>query len=449
MGEEQNTCVNKSQIVSESSCQEEELQLIPGLPDEIAMECLIRVPYQFHSNMKSVCHSWQKFISHPFFYQQRLKSGSSERLVCLVQPLPQLDSTDSLTTASATATAAAVTSKEEKQIQSSPQFALCIYNATHDIWQRTRPQGGIPMFCQCLALPSSGKVLLLGGWDPTTLEPVPDVYIVDLTGADGCRWRRGASMSVSRSFFACALVGPSKVFVAGGHDSQKNALRSAEVYDVDKNEWRKLPDMIEERDECQGLAWDGDSRFWVVSGYGTETQGQFRSDAEFYDPDTESWSKVDAFWPFSSTSPRGATAMVSINRNQFQRWWFFGGEQQQLHQQRRICGEMKGTENMRWEIVNSILLPERITGTNPCMISLGDDEDKVNNNNNHSVFVMSGSVRRSSSSSSSKSCSCNECDYEGAFILESDCSNGTTKWNHIHTPAGFSGFPFSVCYVTI
>ncbi|KAJ9173914.1 hypothetical protein P3X46_017001 [Hevea brasiliensis] len=443
MGEEENTSVKNSLMVSESSYKEEELQLIPGLPDEIAMECLVRVPYQFHSNMKSVCHTWQNSISHPYFYQQRRKSGTSEHLVCLVQPLPQSDSIDLLTTATATA---AVTNKEDKQIQSPPQFALSIYNATHDIWQRTRPQGGIPMFCQCLALPSSRKVLLLGGWDPTTLEPVPDVYILDLTGVGGCRWRRGASMSVSRSFFACALVGPSKVFVAGGHDGQKNALRSAEVYDVDKNEWIKLPDMIEERDEGQGLAWEGDSRFWVVSGYGTDSQGQFRFDAECYDPDTGSWSKVDGVWPFSNTSPRGATATVSINRNQNQWWWFLGGEQHQLQQQRRIGGEVKENENMRWEIVNSILLPDCITGTNPCMISLGEGAQEIKRNdkviNKHRVFAMSGSGRRSPSS-------CIECDCQGAFILERDCNNGSTKWDHIHTPSGFSGFPFSACYLTI
>ncbi|KAF2298228.1 hypothetical protein GH714_020382 [Hevea brasiliensis] len=270
MGEEENTSVKNSLMVSESSYKEEELQLIPGLPDEIAMECLVRVPYQFHSNMKSVCHTWQNLISHPYFYQQRRKSGISEHLVCLVQPLPQSDSIDSLTTATATA---AVTNKEDKQIQSPPQFALSIYNATHDIWQRTRPQEEYPCSASVWRFHHHGK------------------------------WRRGASMSVSRSFFACALVGPSKVFVAGGHDGQKNALRSAEVYDVDKNEWIKLPDMIEERDEGQGLAWEGDSRFWVVSGYGTDSQGQFRFDAECYDPDTGSWSRLMGFGPFQILAP--------------------------------------------------------------------------------------------------------------------------------------------------
>ncbi|KAJ9187170.1 hypothetical protein P3X46_002657 [Hevea brasiliensis] len=380
MGGEEKINFKNSQMVRESY-KEEELQLIPGLLDEIAMECLVRVPYQFHSNMKS-------------------------NLVCLVRPLSQSDSTDSLSSATPTTTvAAAVTNKEDKQIHSPPLFGLSIYNTSHDSWQRTRPQGGIPMFCQCLALQSSGKVLLLGGWDPSALEPVLDVYIMDLIGAGGCRWRRGAPMSVSRSFFACAVVGPSKVYVAGGHDGQKNTLQSAKVYDVDKNEWQKLLDLIKERDECR------------------------------------SWSKVDGVWPFLSTSPRGATATVSINRNQYQWWCFLGGDQ---------YGEVKENENMRWEIVNSLPLPECIIRTNPCVISLGQDAQGVKrnnkNNNKQRVFVVSGSGRRSPSSSS---LSCSQCDYKGAFILDRDCNNGNTKWNHIHTPAGFSGFPFSACNLSI
>ncbi|EEF33182.1 F-box/kelch-repeat protein At2g44130 [Ricinus communis] len=431
--------------------EEKKQELIPGLPDEIAMECLVKVPYQFHCNMKSVCHTWQDLISDPSFYQQRRKSGTSEHLVCLVQPLPQQQHDSALDVTPDMADPTTVTKKEDKQeqeqqqqqIHSPPQFAISIYNLNFNIWQRTRPQGGIPMFCQCLAIPSSGKILLLGGWDSNTLEPVPDVHILDLTG--GCRWRRGASMSVSRSFFACAVVGPSMVYVAGGHDGQKNALRSAEVYDVDRDEWRMLPDMIEERDECQGLAWDGDSKFWVVSGYGTDSQGQFRSDAECYDPTTGSWSKFDGVWPFSSISPRGATATVSVNRDQNQWWWFLGGEQQQQQLQLQTSGEeVKENENMRLEIVTSIPVPACVTGSNPCVISLGYDANK-----HHQVFVMSGNGNGNGRRTSSSSLSCSECDCEGAFILDRDCNNGSTKWNHVHTPVGFSGFPFSASHLTI
>lgn len=246
-------------------------------------------------------------------------------------------------------------------------------------------------------------------------------------------------MSVPRSFFACGVVGPSTVCVAGGHDSQKNALRSAEVYDVETDQWEMLPDMIEERDECQGLSWEGDSKFWVVSGYGTESQGQFRSDVEFYDRHSGCWSKIDGVWPFSTTSPRVVTTTVCVSRDKYQWSWFLGGEQQSQQQQSREV--VKVSDNIRLEIVSSIPLPNCITGTTPCVTAL----DYVGQEGgNHRLFVMSGGGGRGSST-----LACGECEGEGAFLSDGYGNNGTIKWRHIHTPVGFSGFPYSASSLVI
>ena len=122
-----------------------------------------------------------------------------------------------------------------------------------------------------------------------------------------------------------------------------------------------------------------------------------------------------------------------------------GGEQQQQQKPQRIGGEVKETENMRLEIVSSIPVPDCVNESSPCVISLGHG---ANNHNHHQAFVMSG-IGNARSSSSSSSLSCSECDCEGAFIMDRDCNNGSTKWNHIHTPAGFSGFPFAACHLTV
>ncbi|KAJ0035132.1 hypothetical protein Pint_26495 [Pistacia integerrima] len=273
------------------------------------MECLIRVPYIFHSNMKSVCHTWQNLLSSLSFYQERIKSGTAEQLVCQIQPLPSPSPPSQEEEEEEDSTL--VVSEFPRLGNIKKEDGLSIYNYNNQTWQRIRPNfGSVPMFCQCVTLQSCGKLLLLGGWDPTTLEPVPDVYVLDMV--KGPSWRRAAPMLVARSFFACAVVGGSKVFVAGGHDNQKNALKSAEVYDVEADEWRMLPEMEEERDECQGMCLDGDDRFWVVSGYGTESQGRFRDDAECYDPATGIWSKIDGVWPFPSISPRGTTTPIAF-----------------------------------------------------------------------------------------------------------------------------------------
>lgn len=131
------------------------------------------------------------------------------------------------------------------------------------------------------------RLVVVGGWDPETWAPTDSVLVYDfLTGA----WRRGAAMpGPRRSFFACAAVG-GKVFVAGGHDEEKNALRSALAYDPDADAWAALPDMAEERDEPRGLCVDG--KFLVVGGYPTPAQGRFVGSAEWFDPAAWAWGPV-------------------------------------------------------------------------------------------------------------------------------------------------------------
>lgn len=411
--------------------QQRQERLIPGLPDEIAMECLIRVPLEFHSNMKSVCLKWRNLISDASFYQERLKSDTAEQLVFQVQPLPKQLSTHMIRDHNLMAST--------KNEQDPPQYGLTIYNITCQTWQRMIPDFAIPLFCQCVALQSSGKLMLLGGWDPKTLEPVSDVYVLDMIKSPSS-WRKGASMSVARSFFACAVVGGSKVYVAGGHDNQKNALKSAEVYDVDKDEWMVLPDMEEERDECLGMCWEGDDRFWVVSGYGTETQGRFRSDAECFDPATGSWSKFDNLSPFQSLSPKcnTTTAVTSKSGGKQCEWlWFLENEEQQQQQQ----FEYEDKER-RWKMVSSIVRLPIGTSSSSCVsVATFGDHQCNQQKKKQKVFVMSGNGGRG--------LKCNECEGEAAFIMERDTSNGTIKWHHVHTPAAFSGFPYSASYLLI
>lgn len=415
--------------------QHQQKQLIPGLPDEIAMDCLVRVPHQFHSNMKLVCRSWRTLITHPSFYKERRRSGTAEQMVCLIQPLPiPIPSPPQNETESS------------KKTPSPPQYGLSIYNASHQTWHRimgpNANTGHIPMFCQCVPLPAFGKLMLLGGWDPKSLEPVTDVYVLDFIG--GFKWKRAASMSVARSFFACGVVGDSMVYVAGGHDNQKNALQSAEVYDVNADEWRVLPPMAEERDECQGLTWEGDSRFWVLSGYSTEAQGLFRSDAECYDPKTGSWSIIEGVWPFPNVSPRGLTTTITIS-NQNQLWCFLGGQQ---------FKQSRDNNEILWNVLKSVQLPDDINVTSLCVTAIGQGQNQCCINNHpqqqQRIFVMSSSGGRGVLSSSN--CGECECEGKGAYMLEREIkSKGGSiyKWNHVHTPVAFASFPYSASYIFI
>lgn len=144
--------------------------------------------------------------------------------------------------------------------------------------------------------------MVMGGWDPASWEPVKDVFVYEFTTR---RWTQCKDMPSCRSFFA---VGESegKVFVAGGHDSSKNALNSAWVYDVRRDEWAELTRMTEERDECQGMMIG--TEFWVVSGYDTDEQGRFKSSAESFDTESGEWRQVEDAWKVSQC-PRSCVGL--------------------------------------------------------------------------------------------------------------------------------------------
>lgn len=245
-----------------------EEELIPGLSNDVAMDCLIKVPHSYHSSLRAVCHDWRSQATSPSFYRHRRLSCVAEPLICLIQ-----SHTKELTS-----------SGKSKNWTPTSTYGLTLYNCLTGAWHR-HPAITVPIFAQCIAI--GDKIILLGGWDSTTLDAICDVHIVDVITGE-CR--RGKSMLTPRSFFACAVVG-SLLYVAGGHDNQKNALKTAEVYDLVADEWRQLPPMLEERDECQGVTIGG--KFLVISGYDTDNQGIFRRGGECYDPVNGNWEKQD------------------------------------------------------------------------------------------------------------------------------------------------------------
>jgi N-acetylneuraminic acid mutarotase len=143
---------------------------------------------------------------------------------------------------------------------------------------------------------------MIGGWHPSHWKAMNSVFIYDLSS---CTWRRGADMPRVRSFFAYSVSPDGLIYVAGGHDDDKNALRAAEAYDVEEDRWEILPPMSQERDECQGVFIDG--KFTVISGYATESQGRFEKSAEVYDPSTGFWSKLANMWS-TGGCPRSCVA---------------------------------------------------------------------------------------------------------------------------------------------
>ncbi|KAL6634574.1 hypothetical protein ACP70R_027245 [Stipagrostis hirtigluma subsp. patula] len=277
----------------------EEEELIPGLPDDLAMECLARVPSRSHRRMRHVCRGWRGAVGSAEFRRRRRAAGAAEDVVFLVQVAPA--------------------GSDGKG--STPEFVLAAANLTTGEWRRVEGAaaawGPVPLFAQCAAAGDGRHVAVTGGWDPVTLRPTTDVRVLDVPAG---AWRRGCPMPDSRSFFGCAGR-DGNVYVAGGHDESKNALRSALAYDVAADAWRALPDMSEERDEPQLVATP--CGVLAASGYPTEAQGAFKKTAECYVAG-DAWASEGDMVPGTAgaclASVRGKVWAVAAGKGGVREW---------------------------------------------------------------------------------------------------------------------------------
>ncbi|KAM1998168.1 hypothetical protein ACFX16_005738 [Malus domestica] len=250
---------------------------IPGLPAELGLECLTWLPYTAHPVASRVCRPWRTLLESQDFYFHRKKTGRTYKVACLVQALPPK----------------LVTSESDvPKSTESPAYGITVFDRASRSWDRLDPvseyPNGLPLFCQLASC--EGKLVIMGGWDPVSYDPVTDVFVYDFATS---HWRKANDMPSKRSFFAIGSDA-GQVYVAGGHDENKNALKSAWVYDVRSDEWTELTPMSHDRDECEGVVIG--SEFWVVSGYRTESQGVFEGGAEVLELGSRQWRLVDEAW---------------------------------------------------------------------------------------------------------------------------------------------------------
>ncbi|XP_059306631.1 F-box/kelch-repeat protein At1g80440-like [Lycium ferocissimum] len=253
------------------------MDLLPGLPNDIALECLIRLPLDQFSKASSVCSNWKREIKHPMFRQRRKNSGLTRPVFALTQAMVStIRKPHGITTFSST------------QI-----YRLSLYDPEKECWYDLPPipelVDGLPMFCRVVGVGS--ELVVIGGCDPVSWRVMDSVFIYSFISGT---WRCGAHMpGGQRLFFGCVSDLERFVVVAGGHDDEKNALKSVLLYDVAKDDWVAMPDVASERDECKCTFYQG--KFHVIGGYPTHAQGQFQRSAEVFDVATWRWSMEEDF----------------------------------------------------------------------------------------------------------------------------------------------------------
>ncbi|KAG5523387.1 hypothetical protein RHGRI_035264 [Rhododendron griersonianum] len=260
------------------------MELIPGLPNSVALECLIRIPFDQISVGSAVCKGWKAEIQLPEFRRSRKQAGLARSVTVVAQAWIYPTKTAHLA-----------------MLPGPPFYRLAICEPETGYWSELPAvpgfPDGIPMFCHLVGVGS--ELVVIGGCDPFSWQVSNSVFIYNFLSDT---WRCGTDMPGGRRLFSGSdSDSVQMVYVAGGHDEDKNALKSALAYDVVKDEWIQLPDMAKAREECKGVFHRG--KFHVIGGYPTERQGSFQRDAQAFDVATWQWDPVQDDFLEAATCP--------------------------------------------------------------------------------------------------------------------------------------------------
>lgn len=227
--------------------------LLPGLPDDLAIACLIRVPQAEHKKLRLVSKRWQRLLSGNFFYSLRKSLGIAEEWIYVI--------------------------KRDKD----GKISWHAFDPVYQLWQPLPP---VPKeYSEALgfgcAVLNGCHLYLFGGKDPLKGSMRRVVYYNARTN----KWHRAPDMLRRRTFFGSCVIN-NCLYVAGGeNEGVHRSMRSAEVYDPNKNRWLFISEMSTAMVPFIGVVYKGK---WFLKGLGSHRQVL----SEAYEPGTDKWVPV-------------------------------------------------------------------------------------------------------------------------------------------------------------
>ncbi|KAM7525003.1 hypothetical protein LguiA_014905 [Lonicera macranthoides] len=286
--------------------------LIPGLPDDIALSCLLRLPIESHSSCRTVCKRWYQLLgSKERFFTRRKEFGFHDPWLFVF-----------------------AFHKCTGKIQ------WHVLNLTHFSWH-TIPsmpckEKVCPLGFRVVSLPNNGTLFVCGGVVSDVDCPLNLVLKYEIQKN---RWTVMKKMMTPRSFFASGVI-DGMIYVAGGNSTDLFELNSAEVMDPVNGIWHPIANM-----GTNMASYDAQ----VLNGKLLVTEGWFWPfyvvpRGQIYDPMTNNWENMAPGlregWTGSSVVIFGRLFVVSEHE--------------------RIKLKVYDTSTDSWELVEGPALPEQI-----------------------------------------------------------------------------------------
>ncbi|CAN6243495.1 unnamed protein product [Urochloa humidicola] len=238
--------------------------LLPGLPDDLAVACLIRVPRADHWKLRLVCRRWRRLLAGNYFYDLRRRLGLAEQLLYAVRrdggggrDGAGRVSWHVLDPSRGGAWRALPPVPEE--YAAADGFGCAVLGGCH--------------------------LYLLGGADPRRGGAMRRVVFYS---SRSNRWHRAPDMLRRRQWFGACVIG-NRLYVAGGETGGRGGgggLKSAEVFDPVKNRWSFVAEMAAAMVPFVSAVRGGR---WYLKGLGGAGQEVV---SQAYSPEMDTWSVV-------------------------------------------------------------------------------------------------------------------------------------------------------------
>ncbi|KAJ6845130.1 F-box/kelch-repeat protein-like [Iris pallida] len=261
----------KSQQVRQRSDQRSNDCFLPGLHDDMALDCLAWASRSDYSSLASLNKKFNLLMGSGYLYKLRRQLGIIEHWVyvaCSLMPWGAFD-------------------PFRQQWMTLPRMPCdeCFSYADKE----------------SLAV---GTQLLVFGRELTGFA----IWMYSVVSRD---WSRCPLMNLSRCLFGSGSKGGVAV-VAGGVDKNGRVLKCAELYNSELGTWETLPDMRTPRKLCSGFFMDG--KFYVIGGMSSHTDSL--SCGEEYNLETRSWKPIPDMYPGYGNRATQSPPLVAVVNNQ-------------------------------------------------------------------------------------------------------------------------------------
>lgn len=234
--------------------------LIPGLPDDVALNCLLRLPVDSHPACRSVCRRWRLLLgSKERFFSQRKALGFHD---------PWLF----------TFAFHQCTGRIQWQVLDLAGFSW------HTIPAMPCRDRACPRGFGLIGNPHEGTLMVCGGMISDMDCPL---HLVLKYEAHQNRWTVMSRMLTPRSFFAGGVI-DGLVYVAGGFSTDQFELDSAEVLDPVTGNWKPVANMGTNMASYDSAVLNG--KLYVTEGW--VWPFLFSPRGQVYNPKSNNWEAM-------------------------------------------------------------------------------------------------------------------------------------------------------------